>query len=142
MKTSYRIPLMRRVDCIRLYVPNLDAGLAFYRDRLGHELIWRTERAAGLRMLDTDTEIVLQSDDEKQEIDFMVESADVAAGQFEQAGGKIVVPVFDIQIGCCVVVEAPWGNQLVLPDMSTGLLATDADGNVVGNVWVPSLCRV
>ncbi len=28
----------------------------------------------------------------------------------------------------------PWGNQLVLLDVSKGLLATDAEGNVIGNV--------
>ena len=43
-------PLFQKVDCVRLYVPDLDAGLAFYRDRLGHELIWRTGKQAGLRL--------------------------------------------------------------------------------------------
>ena len=41
--------LLRKVDCVRVYVPDLEAGLSFYRDRLGHELIWRTGSAAGLR---------------------------------------------------------------------------------------------
>lgn len=31
--------LLRTVDGVRLPVPDLEAGLAFYRDRLGHELI-------------------------------------------------------------------------------------------------------
>lgn len=31
-------PLFRNVDCIRVPVADLDAGLAFYRDALGHEL--------------------------------------------------------------------------------------------------------
>ncbi len=35
-------PLFRKVDAIEIPVPALDAGLAFYRDALGHELIWRT----------------------------------------------------------------------------------------------------
>ena len=43
------------------------------------------------------------------------------------------MPPFDIQIGRAVVVEDPWGNQLVLLDTSKGLLLTDADGTVVGN---------
>ena len=134
MKTSLRGPLLRKVDCVRLYVPDLGAGLAFYHDRFGHELIWRTEHAVGLRMPDTDAEIVLQNEDERQEIDLTVESADAVAGLFEQAGGKIVVPPFDIQIGRCTVVQDPWGNRLVLLDTSKGLLATDAEGNVIGNI--------
>ena len=32
-------PMLRRVDSIQIPVPNLDAGLAFYRDALGHPLI-------------------------------------------------------------------------------------------------------
>lgn len=39
-------PLFRKVDCLRIPVPELNAGLAFYHDSLGHELIWRTETTA------------------------------------------------------------------------------------------------
>ena len=126
--------LIRKVDCIRLYVPDLEAGLAFYRDGLGHELIWRTETAAGLRLPESDAELVLQTKDQRQEVDLLVDSADEAARRVEAAGGKVIVPPFDIQIGRCVVLEDPWGNPLVLLDTSKGLLKTDAGGNVIGNV--------
>jgi catechol 2,3-dioxygenase-like lactoylglutathione lyase family enzyme len=42
-------PVFRKVDCLSLPVRDLDAALAFYRDQLGHALIWRTESAAGVR---------------------------------------------------------------------------------------------
>lgn len=126
--------LIRKVDCVRLYVPDLEAGLNFYRDRLGHELIWRTETAAGLRLPESDSELVLQTEEQRQEVDLLVDSADEAAVRVEQAGGKVIVPPFDIQIGRCVVLEDPWGNPLVLLDTSKGLLKTDADGNVIGNL--------
>jgi lactoylglutathione lyase len=128
------MPLLRKVDCVRMYVPDLEAGLAFYRDRLGHELIWRTATAAGLRLPETDAELVIQTEEQRQEVDLLVDSADRAAEFVAQAGGKVIVPPFDIQIGRCVVVEDPWGNPLVLLDTSKGLLATDADGNVIGNM--------
>ena len=124
-------PLMRKVDCVRLYVPDLDTGLAYYRDQLGHELAWRTGREVGLRMPDTDAEIVLHTERREPEIDLVVDSADAAAKRVERAGGAIVAGPFDIQIGRCVVVQDPWGNQLVLLDTSKGLLVTDADGNVI-----------
>ncbi|MBC7878261.1 MAG: VOC family protein [Anaerolineales bacterium] len=126
--------LIRKVDCVRLYVPNLDAGLAFYRDQLGHELIWRTETAAGLRLPESDAEIVLQTEEQRQETDLLVDSADAAANVFAKAGGKVIVPPFDIQVGRCVVLEDPWGNPLVLLDTSKGLFETDSDGNVIGNI--------
>ncbi|HSL29688.1 MAG TPA: VOC family protein [Anaerolineales bacterium] len=126
--------LLRKVDCVRLYVPDLEAGLSFYRDLLGHTLIWRTETAAGLKLPETDAELVIQTEERKQEVDFLVDSADEAAAQIERAGGKVRVSPFDIQIGRCVVVEDPWGNPLVLLDTSKGLFKTDANGNVIGNL--------
>jgi predicted enzyme related to lactoylglutathione lyase len=128
------MPLLRKVDCVRLYVPDLEAGLAFYRGKLGHELIWRAETAAGLRLPESEAEIVIQTEDQRQEVDLLVDSADQAAAFIEQSGGKVIVAPFDIQIGRCAVVEDPWGNPLVLLDTSKGLLKTDAKGNVIGNI--------
>lgn len=126
--------LFRKVDCVRLYVPDLEAGLAFYRDSLGHELIWRTETAAGLRLPESEAELVIQTEDQGQEVDFLVDSAEAAAARIKQAGGKVLMPPFDIQIGRCVVVEDPRGNPLVLLDTSKGLLKPDKGGNVIGHL--------
>lgn len=115
------------------YVPDLNEAITFYRDRLGHRLAWRTSDAAGLKMPDSDAEIVLQAGRIRTEIDFLVSSADEAAKEFEKAGGKIIVPPFDIQIGRCVVVKDPWEHELVLLDMQKGRLRTDEWGNVIGN---------
>ena len=133
MKNPEPSPLVHTIDCVSFYVPDLDAGLAFYRNRLGLALIWRTEHAVGLRLPGTDAEIVLQDDRPGQEIDFKVISADEAARRFVEAGGTILVPLFDIQIGRAVVVQDPWGNLYVLLDASKGLLATDENGRVIGN---------
>ena len=127
-------PLIRKVDCVQIQVPNLDAGLAFYRDQLGHQLVWRTERAVGLRLPDTDAEIVLQIERPGMEINLLVDSVDAAVARIVAAGGTVVVPPFEIQIGRCVVVCDPWGTQLIVLDTSKGLLATDVDGNVIGNL--------
>jgi adenosylhomocysteine nucleosidase len=127
-------PLLNKVDCIRLYVPDLESGLVFYRDKLGHDLIWRTPQAAGLRMPGTETEIVIQNEQKGQEVDITVASADEAAQRFADAGGTIVVKPFDIQIGRCTVVRDLWENYLTLLDTSKGLLVTDKEGRVIGNM--------
>ena len=127
-------PLFEKVDCVRFYVPDLEAGLAFYRDRLGHSLIWRSEHAAGLGLPGGSAEIVIQSEDAGQEIDFKVACVEEAARRFARAGGKVIVPPFEIQIGRAVVVEDPWGSRYVLLDSSKGLLQTDDQGNIVGNI--------
>lgn len=125
--------LLKKVDCVRLYVPDLDQALSFYRERLGLRLVWRSDDAVGLGLSDTDTEVVLQSERHGAEIDFLVESADEAADTFARAGGRILHGPFDIQIGRCVVVQDPWGNELVLLDMSKGRLLTDDAGRILGN---------
>ena len=123
--------LIQKVDCVRLYVGDLEDGLSFYRDKLGLKPIWRTEQAVGLGMPGDQTEIVLHTQPQEPEIDLKVESADEAAIQIEKAGRQVVVPPFDIQIGRCVVVQDPWENQLVLLDTTKGLLVTDSEGHVI-----------
>ncbi|HLZ70643.1 MAG TPA: VOC family protein [Dehalococcoidia bacterium] len=125
-------PLFRRIDSIQIAVPDLEAGLAFYRDKLGHQLNWRSATAAGLRLPEGSEELVLQSERPGPEIDWLVDSAEAAAARFVAAGGRIVAGPFAIAIGRCVVVEDPWGTQLVLLDMTTGPLRTDAAGRVIG----------
>jgi lactoylglutathione lyase len=119
---SEPLPLFRKIDCIRLPVDNLDKAIAYYA-RLGHELIWRRPRQAGLRLPDTDTELVVQTEDPNLEIDLLVGDADAAADVFAKAGGGVVQRPFDIEVGRCVVVEDPWGNRLVLLDLRSGPLA-------------------
>jgi predicted enzyme related to lactoylglutathione lyase len=126
-------PLLRKVDCVQIPVPDLEAGLAFYRDRLGHTLVWRTETSAGLKMPESNSEIVIQTERREMEANLLVDSADEAAARIVEAGGSVVAEPFDIQIGRCAVMEDPWGNRLVILDMSRGRLVTDSDGNVVGN---------
>ncbi|HEX5504893.1 MAG TPA: VOC family protein [Thermomicrobiales bacterium] len=130
MEGSRPRPLVQKIDCVWIPVPDLESGLAFYRDRLGHDLNWRTATQAGLRLPDTDAELVIQTERPELEVDLLVASADDAARAVEAAGGSVVEPPFDIQIGRCAVVRDPFGNRLVLLDMSKGPLAVAADGTV------------
>jgi predicted enzyme related to lactoylglutathione lyase len=123
--------------CVQFYVPDLAAGIAFYSEQLGHEVIWRTETSAGLKLPETDTEIVLQTERIGVEVDMLVKSVDAMISEFVSVGGKIVVPPFDIQIGRCAVVEDPWDNRFVLLDGTKGMLETDEHKNVIGIVKPP-----
>jgi len=125
-------PLLRRIDAVIVAVPDLDDGLAFYRDALGQSLLWRTETAAGLGLPEADTELVLQTERTSQETDILVRSTDEAAAQITLAGGSIVAEPFDIPVGRCAIVADPWGNQLVLLDLSKGRYIADEAGHVIG----------
>ncbi len=126
-------PLFKKVDCVRLPVPNLEAGLAFYGDALGHELVWRTETSAGLRMPDGDSELVIHTEGHPPETDLLVESVPEAVDRIVAAGGRLIAGPFEIQVGKCAVLADPFGNTLVVLDLSKGLLLTDDEGRVVGN---------
>jgi predicted enzyme related to lactoylglutathione lyase len=125
-------PLFQLVDCIMVQVPCIEEGLSFYRDKLGHALIWRTRDSAGLRLPETETELVIYTEKRGVEVDMLVDSADSAAERWRKSGGTVTVAPFDIPIGRCAVIRDPWGNQLVILDKSKGHFATDADGNVTG----------
>lgn len=125
--------MFKKVDCVRLHVPDIDAALVFYRDRLGMELVWKVDGVeAGLRTSDSDSEIVLVKEDIGQpEIDFMVEEVGESIEKFAGGGGRVIVEPFPIRIGMCSVVEDPWNNRYVLLDQSKGRLAVDRDRNVI-----------
>ena len=125
-------PLILREDAVQIIVSDLEAGLAFYRDKLGHELRWRNETSAGLTMPNSDTELVIQTALKEPETDLLVESADDATQRFIAAGGTVIVPPSDVPVGRVAVVQDPWGNRLVLLDLSKGTFDTDATGNVTG----------
>ena len=126
-------PLFTKIDCLSLPVDNLDEALRFYQLTLGHELIWRDDLAAGLRLPNSESELVLHLDPRPLEVDLMVESVPEAIDRFCKAGGSKLHGPFPIRIGLCAVVIDPWGNRLVLLDASKGPLRTDADGRVEGN---------
>ncbi len=124
-------PLFRKVDCLSLPVTDLEQALEFYQ-RLGHQLIWRSPTAAGLRLSNGEAELVLQTERPEPETDLTVDAVGLAVERFVAAGGRVIVDPFPIAIGLCAVVADPWDNRLVLIDNSNGHLVTNADGIVVG----------
>jgi predicted enzyme related to lactoylglutathione lyase len=124
--------LFRTIDCLRIPVNDLDAALKFYKESLGHQLIWRTKTSAGLRFPESESEIVIHTEPDDFEVDLTVHSVEEAVEIFVNAGGYLIKGPFNIRIGKCGVVKDPWGNQLVFLDNSIGLLKTDKEGNVIG----------
>jgi catechol 2,3-dioxygenase-like lactoylglutathione lyase family enzyme len=133
-------PLFRKLDNLLLRVADLDAAVSFYRDRLGHRVLWRSEEAVGFALPDTDAELVVHLHI-GPEADVLVDNADEAFAIFLSAGGEAVEPPFDIAIGRCARVRDPFGNELTLLDQSKGRLATDGEGRVIGVEPRPSARR-
>src|SRR4051794_25050773 len=124
--------LLRAVDSVQLPVPDVDAALHFYRDRLGHRLLWRTGTAAAVRLPGGEAELVLQVERPDPEVNFLVASTERAVDDVVAAGGTVVVEPFDIPVGRAARVADPFGNVLTLLDLSRGRYRTDAEGTVTG----------
>lgn len=125
--------LFRKIDCVSFPVADLDAGIAFY-EKLGHTCAWREPGvAAGLRLSDSDTEIVLHVKALPPETYFLVESVADAVGEIVGAGGKLEISPVEIGAGLYARLRDPWGNPLTIMDLSKGTLKTDSSGTVIGN---------
>jgi len=125
-------PIFNKVDCISLHVPDLEQGLKFYSETLGHEIIWKHESAVGLRIPESNTELVLHTENRPNEIDWKVDSVPEAIDIFVNAGGELIVGPFEIRIGLCAVLRDPWQNPIVILDTSKGYLKVDSEKNVIG----------
>jgi len=125
-------PLFKNVDCIELYVADLQKGLDYYCNGLGLKILWRTETAIGLGMANDIAEIVIQNERERMEVDIKVDSVVDAIERIKAAGGEVVYGPFEIRIGKCAVVRDPWGNRHVILDTTKGTFVTDSSGNIIG----------
>ncbi|MDF2944191.1 MAG: lactoylglutathione lyase family protein [Herbinix sp.] len=123
--------LFKCIDCIQLYVSNLEDGIQYYQDCMGLKLLWKTNTSVGLGMQEDITEIVLQSEHESIEIDFKVESVENAVNEIKKYGGTILCGPFDIAIGKGAVIKDKWKNEYVILDMSKGKYVTDKNGTVI-----------
>jgi predicted enzyme related to lactoylglutathione lyase len=120
------VPVLRAVDAVTVPVPSLDEGLAFYGHRLGHRLLWRDEGTgtAGLALPDGESELVLTTR-HRYEPDWLVASVPDAVAAICAAGGSVVVQPSEIPVGRVAVVADPFGNTLVLVDLSKGRYRPD-----------------
>jgi predicted enzyme related to lactoylglutathione lyase len=125
--------LLRRVDAVTVRVPDLDSGIRFYVDALGHRVKWRNDALGqvGLALPDGDSELVLTTE-LGYEPNWLVDSVDRAVEIFRTNGCTVAVEPFDIPVGRVAVVLDPFGNALVLIDLSKGMYVTDESGAVTG----------
>lgn len=124
--------IFKNVDCIELYVSDLDKGIQYYCDSMGLKLLWRNGEMVGLGMENDITEIVLQCQRKQVLVDIKVESVDESIEKIKEAGGTVEYGPFDVPIGRCAVILDKWDNKYVILDMTKGRYVTDEYGNVTG----------
>lgn len=124
--------IFTKIDCLRLYVPDLMEGIKYYHEKLGLPIKWRTDTSVGFLLDDKSGELVIQNEHNWSETDIKVDSVFEVIETIKKSGGTIKQQPFDIKIGKCAVVEDPWGNEMVLLDSTKGEFKTDSLGNIIG----------
>jgi len=112
-----RPAVLRGVDAVTVPIPDLDQGLQFYRDQLGHELVWRNdaEGQVGLRLPESQAELVLSTNLEYA-VNWLVTSVPAPLETIVEAGGKVILKLTQIPVDRLADVNDPFDNALILLD--------------------------
>jgi hypothetical protein len=96
-------------------------------------MLWRNDELgqAGLRLPECNTELVLSTSLEYAP-NWLVTSVDDAVDAIVRARGRVLAEPTQIPVGRLAVVADPFGNALILLDLSSGHYETDQTGRVTG----------
>lgn len=117
--------MLRKIDCVMIRVGDLDRAVAYYMRVFGLRRAWTRPSQVGMRMPETDAEIVLHTEDDllsPAEVHYLVDDVTQAAAHFRANGCRVLVEPFDIEIGKCAVIEDPFGTRINILDMTKGPL--------------------
>src|SRR4051794_15663712 len=92
--------VLRGIDAVTVPVPDLEQGLRFYRDALGHRMLWRDDERAqiGLALPQGGSELVLTLD-QRLEPDWLVDSVPDAVAAVVAGGGRVLSPPAELPVG-------------------------------------------
>ena len=115
-------PLLRKIDCVMIRVPDLDAGARFYEETCGLRRLWSDALSVGLAMSETDAEIVVHTMDlpPDRSVHYLVDDVPAAVAELVGRGCQVDEAPFEIPIGRCAVLTDPFGNALCVLDLSSG----------------------
>jgi predicted enzyme related to lactoylglutathione lyase len=115
--------VFKKIDCVMIRVDDVASAEKFYSEVFGLKPRWREGGAVGMRMPETDAEIVLHNSREiphNVEVHYLVEDVVAAAKGYAEKGCRVLVPPFNILIGKCAVIQDPFGTMICLLDLTSG----------------------
>jgi lactoylglutathione lyase len=115
--------MFKRIDCVMIRVGDVAAGEKFYTEVFGLEARWREAGSVGMRLPETDAEIVLHDNaaiPNKVEVHYLVDDVVEAVKRYAEKGCSILVQPFDVLIGKCAVIKDPFDTTICLLDLSSG----------------------
>lgn len=117
--------MLRKIDCVMVRVPDLDAAADFYTRTLGLRILWRDESSVGMGLPETDAEVVLHTMELPAEwgVYYLVDDVSAAVLDWTAAGCAVLRAPFEIAVGWGAVLEDPFGNPVCILDLTKGLRA-------------------
>jgi lactoylglutathione lyase len=115
--------MFKKIDCVMIRVPDVATGEKFYSEVFGLKPVWREAGCLGMRMPETDAEIVLHNSAEipnKVEVHYLVDNVVAAVKSYAEKGCRVLVPPFDVLIGKCAVIQDPFETTICLLDLTSG----------------------
>lgn len=103
-------------------VDDLEAGARYYADLFGLNRLWSDSESVGMRMSETDAEVVLHRMEipEAVSVHYLVNDVRGAVEELQRKGCLVREEPFDIAIGKCAVIEDGLGNVWAILDVSKG----------------------
>jgi predicted enzyme related to lactoylglutathione lyase len=115
--------MLKKIDCVMIRVDDVAAGEKFYSEVFGLKPLWREAGSVGMRLPESDAEIVLHNNADipnKVEVHYLVDNVVAAVKSCTEKGCRIIVRPFDVLIGKCAVIEDPFGTTICLLDQTSG----------------------
>jgi catechol 2,3-dioxygenase-like lactoylglutathione lyase family enzyme len=111
--------MLRKIDCVMLRVEDLAAGVAFYTETMGLQVLCRDETSVGLGFPETDAELVLHTLHLPPNctVYYLVDNVTQTVATWP---GRLHTPPFEIEVGWCAILEDPFTNPICILDLTKG----------------------
>ena len=122
--------MLRKINCVMIYVNDLAGAANFYADVFGLKPIWQDQNRsqAGLLFPESDAEVVLHTDPNipgQVEVYYLVDDVSEALMKYVDQGCKVLAEPFDIRMGKGAIIQDPFGVRLCILDMSRAAVEAD-----------------
>jgi len=115
--------MFKKIDCVMIRVDDVAAAENYYAEVFGLVPRWRQDGSVGMRLPETDAEVVLHNNasiPNKVEVHYLVDDVVVAVKRYAEKGCRVIVAPLDVLIGKCAVIKDPFDTTICLLDLSSG----------------------
>lgn len=118
--------VLRKIDCVRVRVPDPVAAAEYYCRVFGLRELWRLDGQVGLVLAESDAEVVFYAEGGGApfpEVHYTADDVRSAVTELAAEGCAVVVPPFEVAIGWCALIRDPFDTVVAIIDTTKGRIA-------------------